>query len=126
MKKFLIPSSFILLILLLVTSCQDFNSNTFDEFRFQSFPDTPRGNAMNLVVSKCASCHTGYHSAWSTKEYTDADTRWVSDGLVTGVGVYSDTLLVQRLFNFGGNMPQGGSSFTLEELLILQTWIDAI
>ena len=126
MKKLLIASSF--LLLLLTNSCQDFNSNTFDEFRFSGFDlSTDTGQAMKIINDKCVNCHSGYHAAWSAEVFradiVGNNNKWVSEGLIEAAP-FTNSLIIERLFNYGGNMPQGGSSLTSQEIFYLCSWIE--
>lgn len=130
MKKLLIASSF--LLLLLTNSCQDFNSNTFDEYRFSGFDlSTAEGRAMKVINDKCVNCHSNYHGAWSTEKFrvdiAGNSNAWVAAGLIDSAPPstpFTNSQIIMRLFNYGGNMPQGGSSLTADEITTLCTWIE--
>ena len=60
-----------LIVLLFLSGCQDFNSNSFDEDLAQivNFDlSTPGGvrlrDSYMILKENCMSCHTGYHSDW--------------------------------------------------------------
>lgn len=127
MKSLLIVFS--LALMLLTNSCQDFNSNTFDEFRFVGFDlTTIEGRAMKVINDKCSYCHT--HAAWAGEKFRvdlagGSDQTWITAGLIDQSGDYTTSEIIQRLKNFpGGDMPVGDSELTQGELDDLCAWIE--
>jgi len=99
----------IILLLILLSSCQDFNSNSFDE----SLVDTvnidissPGGKRLkdsyDILNDKCMNCHTGYHNSWETYQVVIKADEEASD-------------LIIRMKNRGGDMPLGGVQLTVDE-----------
>jgi len=121
MKKRVI---FILILGVLVSCGQDYNSNTGDFAQYapiegidSSTPDGTRLLASYKVFqAKCFQCHT-----WSAYK-TSAD--WVSAGLVSK-GNSSASQVYTRLKNTGGDMPPDPiAELTAAELLTVETWIN--
>lgn len=120
MKKYLF------LLIFLVSCGQDYNSNYFDSLKYSdSLGDgTPAGErfqaAYNILASNCISCHTGYHNSYSSFR-TSSD--WIDNGLVVQ-GDFENSFLVRKLKNYGGTMPQGGSSLGGSEMELIKVWIE--
>lgn len=115
------------LALFLIGCGQDFNSNSFDREKYGTTgidTSTPAGlrlsKAYNVMATNCTSCHTGYHNIYAS--YT-TNQQWIDAGLVVA-GDFNGSFLIQKLQNFGGNMPQGGSQLGESEITNLQEWID--
>lgn len=138
---------YILLILVFaLVSCQDTNSNSLDELAFGQ-PEldlgggggsgggsggggaTPYQLAINVVNTKCTSCHTSYHSSWTAytteQDWIDA----VSNGSDLVVpGDPDNSKLIDRLKIYGitgpKNMPQDPDpALTATEYGYLDDWI---
>lgn len=116
-----------ILLLLLVISCgQNYNSNTFDKDIYQEVTidvTSPEGErfyqAFNVIKDKCISCHTGYHNSYAN--YT-TDAEWTASGLIVA-GDYEGSFLRNKLKNYGGNMPASGSELSDSEIAYLEDWI---
>ncbi|TNE95422.1 MAG: hypothetical protein EP326_15170 [Deltaproteobacteria bacterium] len=112
-----------LIVLFLLTSCgQDYNSNSFDRQRYGNTGidnTTPFGKAFNVIQTNCINCHTGYHNIYSN--YTTSQA-WVNSGLVKA-NDFAGSPLIIKLINYGGNMPQGGSQLGQTEINYLNDWI---
>ncbi|MCO4794132.1 MAG: cytochrome c [Bacteriovoracaceae bacterium] len=117
----------LIILFFLISSCgQDFNSNTFDKERYGNTgidTSTPAGlrfsKAYNVVQTNCSSCHTGYHNIYSG--YTTSQA-WVDAGLVVA-GDFTGSFIIQKLKNYGGNMPGGASQLSESEINYLSDWI---
>ncbi len=106
-------------------SCQNQNSNTFDDILGNSSIDPSNTNlvqAYAVIESQCIDCHSGYHNSWSS---LDTDQKWIDSGNVSA-GIIGDSPLITRLKNRGGNMPLGGANLTEEEYSTLVTWIESL
>lgn len=118
---------YLILISFLFLGCgQDFNSNSFDKERYGDTgidTSTPAGQrfskAYTVLENNCISCHTGYHNIYSG--YTTSEA-WIDAGLVVA-GDFSGSFLIQKLQNYGGNMPQGSSQLSETEITNLNDWI---
>ena len=78
-------------------------------------------NSQNIIRTRCISCHTGYHN-----NYANFDERDYIDNLLVIPADADNSLLIQRLFNAGGNMPQGGSNIPDEDYQELRQWVNAL
>ena len=127
--------------LLFIVSCQDTNSNSFDQLSYgQPDIEIPTGTddsgnpvdpavlrfqlASNVLSTKCINCHTGFHASWSSFT-TEED--WKSSGRVTAGSATSSTLF-NRLTGCGGSSsgmpPSPASPIASEECDYIQEWID--
>jgi hypothetical protein len=115
---------FIISIFFTVSCGQDLNSNSFDEFKFtgEVSGTIEFVNAYKVIEKRCISCHTGAHSQWS--QYKESE-EWERESLVISRNV-TDSLIVSRLINNGGDMPQGGSSLPAEDIETLTKWINSL
>lgn len=127
MRETLLIRNF-LLVFVLVSCGQDFNSSSFDESKFLDVGidvSTPEGQrffkAYQLIDAKCTSCHN-YHDQLSS--YTTSDD-WVAAGYVSP-GDFTGSLLVQRLQFSGSNMPLGSSGLNTSEIDTLRDWIEGL
>lgn len=118
----------IFLVFLLFSCGQDYNSNSFDEQKYNTKieTDSPEGlrfyNAYNVINSKCISCHTSYHNGYAN--YTTSE-KWIESGLVTA-NDFENSFLILKLKNYGGSMPQGGSELSSEQITYLKDWIEGL
>jgi mono/diheme cytochrome c family protein len=118
---------YFLWVLLLLGSCgQDINSTSDDLTKFQASAidtSTPAGirlfNAYTIIQTNCTSCHTSYHSAFAG--YT-TDNAWINAGQVVA-GDFDGSYIIQKLINYGSNMPLGGSALSNDDIETLTTWI---
>lgn len=119
---------FFLLLTLLLSSCQDYNSNSGDQGRYGivSLVGSAEFKASYAVIqNRCVNCHSGYHNNWAN--FT-AEQDLVNDNKVVPANP-AGSLLIQRIVNTGGsaaNMPPGGSPLPDAEYEALKTWITAI
>jgi len=120
----------LIFMILLISSCgQSFNSNSSDNNLVDYAgidTSTPAGqrlnSAFNVINVRCISCHTGYHSTWSSYR---TDAAWRTAGLVQngnpmGSAVYS------RLKNVGGDMPLQNPQISDSERGLIETWINQL
>jgi len=119
------------LFLLLMGSCQNYNSNTTDRTRYgtQTLEDNPRFvRAYAIIQSRCTNCHTSaIHAGWAS--YTTS-AKWVASGASRVVaGQPQSSQLILRTINSGetqSDMPQGGSPLPNDEYDALREWIENI
>ena len=106
---------------------QVINSTSNDDTRFKSAGETKTGSvrflAANAVIAqKCATCHTStVHETWG--DLSEAD--WVARASVVP-GDPTNSALLKRLKNNGGDMPQGAAALSETELAELTDWISNI
>jgi mono/diheme cytochrome c family protein len=121
-KKILRDSLFILLFI----SCgHDFNSNDLDKLRFGD--KSVEGSALfkasfEIMNNRCVSCHTNRHANYASLK-TESD--WIRESLVIPRNPI-DSQIMQRLINNGGDMPQGGSALSAQEIQTLTDWINSL
>lgn len=116
-----------LILLILLTSCgQSFNSNSGDEaYTAVNGIDTstPAGQrldaAYTVLKSECMSCHTGYHNSWNAYK---TDLAWQNAGLVSA-GNTASSAVYMRLKNVGGDMPLLNPQISETKRQTLETWI---
>ena len=123
---------FLILILSSVVSCgQDYNSNTFDAQIYGSQigdidTTTPEGQrfakAFNVIDTQCISCHNNNHNFYASLT-TSQD--WISSNLIIK-GDFDNSFIIRELKNFGGDMPQGSSELSQQDLDYLRDWIENI
>jgi hypothetical protein len=110
----------ILLLSQLIISCgQDYNSNSFDK-EIYSDPSidtsTPAGlrfsKAYNVLSDNCVACHTGYHDTYASLVTSE---QWTALGLISN-GDFANSLIIQKLINYGGDMPKNGSELSETEI----------
>jgi hypothetical protein len=111
-----------LLSLFMFGACQTYNSNTGDAAKYA--PTTIAGSsefqaAFGVVKNRCASCHTNYHAEWAT---LTTEQQWKDRGLVVA-GFPSNSPLLTRLKNLGGDMPQDSGNIPADEYTALNTWV---
>lgn len=114
------------LISVTLYSCgQDYNSNSGDsnlgrdlsKIDCESESGIRFCAALTILKSECISCHT--HSSWGSY-VTDA--QWAAR--LVEPGDADASTLITKLFNVGGNMPQGGSALPEDDFQTLRTWIN--
>lgn len=121
---------FILVSLLVaLTSCQDFNSNSNDENRFKQVNLTGSSgfnSAYFILQQRCTSCHSsGIHNSWAN--YTN-EQDWIDEGLVTK-GDPDGSRAIFRIINHGGtdaDMPLGMGPLPNDEYQDLIDWVENI
>lgn len=116
-------------ILLILSSCEDYNSNSADKIKYSNEPQSEQeagdpnfAPAFAIIQSRCISCHSGFHNNWAT--YT-SDDKWINSGLVHR-GDPDNSHLITRIFNSGqagANMPQGAGALPDAEFQTLRKWI---
>lgn len=79
-----------------------------------------RSAALAVLSSECMSCHQ--HTDWSL---WDSDADWQNSGLVEPTRPL-DSLLVSKLKNAGGNMPDGGSPLATADFNKIKDWISGM
>jgi uncharacterized membrane protein len=119
----------LILLLILLSSCQDFNSNSFDESLVDTVnidTSTPGGKRLkdsyDILNDKCMNCHTGYHNSWL--KY-DTDNLWETNQVVIKGDAEASELII-RMKNRGGDMPLGGVQLTVDEFQVVSEWINNI
>ena len=117
-----------LILLFIFTSCKvnTQNSNSLDaisESKCSSLTGEALKfcNSQNIIKSRCVSCHTGYHNVYADYDQQD----YINQALIRPSDA-ADSTLIKRLFNAGGNMPQGGSALPSEEYETLKDWVNSI
>ncbi len=115
-------------LLIFLSSCQDFNSNSFDDSKYgndsSGETDPNFAPAFEVLRTECISCHQGYHNAWASRKTNEA---WISSGLVTA-GDAANSALIEAMVNSGtpgANMPPTGA-IDNNKYLLLQQWINNI
>lgn len=117
-----------LLILLLLSSCEDYNSNSADKIKYSNEPQSEEagdpnfGPAIAIIQNRCISCHSGFHNNWAA--FT-SDDMWINSGLVHR-GDPDNSTLIKRIINSGqagANMPQGAGAIPDAEFQTLRKWI---
>lgn len=124
MMKWFLP------LLLILISCQDYNSNTADRIKYGPVvldeADPNFQQAYTIIQNRCVSCHSStIHDAWAT--YQD-NAAWLDSGMILR-GDPDNSYFIQRIINAGGassNMPQGGSALPDAEYQHLRKWIEEI
>ena len=118
---------FLFILFFILSSCQDYNSNSGDKGRYgpvelnESDPNFRK--AYFIIQSRCVSCHDHKHDKWADFKSND---EWVADGLVEP-GVPASSELIQRIINTGtassSDMPPGGSPLPDTEYNALVKWV---
>jgi uncharacterized membrane protein len=112
--------------LLLLSSCQDYNSNSGDKGRYgpielnESDPNFRK--AYFIIQDRCVSCHDHKHDKWA--DFT-SNSEWVAEGLVIS-GQPATSELIGRIVNTGqvsSDMPPGGSPLSDAEYTHLVKWV---
>ncbi len=114
------------LFLLLLASCQDYNSNSGDRAKYGPVELTETDpnfrKAYFIIQDRCVSCHDHKHDRWADFKTNDD---WVKDGLVEA-GAPTTSELIIRIVNSGqvsSNMPPGGSAMPDAEYNHLVKWV---
>lgn len=118
--------SCLLLFLLIISSCQDINSHSFDENLYGD--NRAQGSAafvaaFSVIESECINCHSGWHNSYSSLL---TEQSWIDASLIIpGDAVNSD--IIKRLRNYGsiGGMPIEGP-ITNDQYETLRDWINGI
>lgn len=118
-----------LLVVLLASCNQSTNSNSFDRKYSENIGidrSTAGGErlyqAYIALKKNCMSCHSGYHSSWTT---FNTDQAWIESGLIESNDAYGSTLVI-RLKNMGGNMPKNNPQMSEEDFEKIIEWIDGL
>ena len=120
MKKYL-------LLFLLVSCGQSFNSNSKDfllgsQIYCSNTSETKLCQANEIIAKNCINCHSGYHNNWASYLTNSA---WLSSALITS-GNADNSLLILKLKNAGGNMPEGAAPINDTDYQALKNWIDTL
>ncbi len=78
--------------------------------------------AYKIIETKCINCHTGTHNKFKNLK---SSTDWIRSSLVLARNP-DDSILITRLRNNGGDMPQGGGQLSKEEIQTLNDWINSL
>lgn len=114
--------------LLMLSSCEDYNSNSADKIKYSNEPQSEQAGDPNfapafaIIQSRCISCHSGFHNNWAT--YTSNE-KWINSGLVHR-GDPDNSTLIKLIINSGqagANMPQGAGAIPDAEFQTLRKWI---
>ena len=112
----------------ILTSCQDYNSNTFDSVKYSGGSTETDPNfepAFDVITKNCINCHQGYHNTWAS--YTTNEL-WLAQGNLVIQGDQANSQLVRKIrnsFEVGANMPPSGP-ISEGEFVKIQTWITNI
>jgi hypothetical protein len=128
---------FLIIAFTLLSSCQNFNSNSADESRFSESPIPESGSndpndpayqsyvklvkSYNIIKTRCFQCH----SQWQN---LNSNQKWIDSGLVFKNNPESSSL-INRLKNFDppGDMPSGANSaIPNDDYLTLVDWIESM
>jgi uncharacterized membrane protein len=111
-------------LLLILTGCQDYNSNSNDKNRFKQVTLTGSANfnsAYYIIQERCTTCHTEYAN------YTN-EQDWIDQGLATA-GDADGSRVIFRIINNGGtdsDMPLGLGPLPNDEYQDLVDWVNGI
>lgn len=113
-------------LLLLLVSCQDYNSNSGDRGRYGPVVlnenDPNFREAYDIIQNRCVSCHDHRHDDWAEFK-SNAD--WEASGLVVPTDPDASEF-IERIVNSGqtsSNMPPGGSPLPDDEYQHLRKWV---
>lgn len=116
-------------LLVALTGCQDFNSNSNDKDRFSEVELTGSANfetAYYILQQRCTNCHSsGIHNSWAS--YTN-EQDWIDEGLVVANDPDASRAIF-RIINHGStdsNMPLGLGPLPNDEYEDLVEWVDNI
>lgn len=116
-------------LLFLISSCQDFNSNSFDkEKSYVAVIDTSTAegkrlnSAYQVLKNNCMSCHTGYHSVWLKFNTSEL---WQNENLIIAGDANASEIMI-RLKNNGGDMPLNNSPIQFTDLIYIEDWINGL
>ncbi len=124
MRK-LVPAALTALAMLTPLGCgKVYNSSTYDATTYGSADGSPQFLAAQVVIKEnCASCHTRpSHQAWAGMSEKD----YISQGLIKAGNLTGSTLYTKILGNrtsTPGNMPDGGTPLTADQLTTIENWI---
>jgi mono/diheme cytochrome c family protein len=101
-----------------------YNSSTYDAKTYGSADGSAQFLAAQAIIkSNCASCHTRpSHQAWAG--YSEND--YINQGLIKAGNLSGSTLYTKILGNrtsTPGNMPDGGTPLTSDQLTAIENWI---
>lgn len=101
-----------------------YNSSTYDATAYGSADGSPQFLAAQAIIkTSCAGCHTRpSHQAWAGMNEQD----YINQGLIKPGNLSGSTLYTKILGNrtsTPGNMPDGGTPLTANELTTLENWI---
>ena len=114
-------------LILAVTACgQNFNSNSGDkpvgssntQSCDASSPQTGFCGAQLIYQSNSFSCHP----TWSTLA---SESAWIDAGLVVP-GDIDASPAINRLINYGSNMPLNGSALSEDDYKLLKDWVNSL
>ncbi len=115
--------------LLILMSCQDFNSNSNDRDRYSRIELNGSDDfekAYYIIQERCANCHSSsVHNSWAG--FTDEQT-WLTKGYVAK-GDPDASRLIFRIINHGStdsNMPLGMGPLPNDEYQDLVDWVTNI
>lgn len=118
----------LLFILILALSCQDYNSNSGDKFRYGPL-GLAAGSSAEFTAAyvilqiRCASCHR--HSNYAGFKSEQA---WKDAGFVVGGNTDASTIIT-RIRNYegtGSDMPDDSGPIPDEEFAALKTWVQSV
>ena len=118
---------YILLLVFVGCKFQSFNSNSSDNLlgglNCSNYTSDllPYCNAQNVIIKKCSSCHSGYHSDYAS--YSQQD--YLDNSLIVA-GDSAGSSLFLYLQNEGGTMPKDGSALSQKEYEYIRDWIDSL
>ena len=118
-------------LLILISCGQDFNSNSFDKEIYGAGAQdidttTPDGQrflkAFKIIEDKCLSCHLNTHNYYAT---LTSSQDWITFNLIEK-GNFANSRIIEELKNYDGDMPQGGSELSQQDIDYLRDWIENI
>lgn len=101
-----------------------YNSSTYDASTYGSSDGSAQFLAAQAIIKdNCASCHTRpSHAAWAGLSEAD----YISQGLIKAGNLTGSTLYTKILGNrtsTPGNMPDGGTPLTSDQITTIENWI---
>lgn len=124
MRK-LIPAALTTLAMLAPLGCgKVYNSSTYDATTYGSADGSAQFLAAQAIIkANCASCHTRpSHQAWAGMSEKD----YITQGLIKAGNLTGSTLYTKIQGNrtsTPGNMPDGGTPLTSDQLTTIENWI---
>lgn len=115
-----------LLLSLLLSGCQSYNSHTGDKAKFAEVELENNAQfraAYKVIQNRCINCHGGNHNTWAT--YVNSQL-WIDNGLIIARDPQASKL-IRRTINsgvVGANMPPGGSPLPNDEYQAILDWIN--
>lgn len=128
MKKILTAGLMLFTLSVPLACGKVYNSSSYDA---STYGRTTGGTdqfvaAKAIITESCANCHTRTsHQAWAGMSEED----FVSQNLITGGSLENSVLYTKIQGNrtsTPGNMPEGGSLLTSEQLDTLEAWIMSV